>query len=65
MTKTDFVRSEHHAFLEATDEALANPGLQKILGRLNATLGIRNRQAWSAFADSDLVRQRARAIKDE
>lgn len=64
MTKTDFVRSEHHEFLAATDEAMANPGLQKILGRLNSTLGVRNRQAWDAFQDSDLMRERARAIKD-
>ena len=56
MTKTDYVRSEHHEFLAATDEAMANPGLQKILGRLNSTLGVRNRQAWDSFRDSDLMR---------
>lgn len=64
MTKTDYLRSEHREFLAATDEAIANPGLQSILGRLNSTLGVRNRLAWEALQNSDLVRQRARAIKD-
>lgn len=64
MTKTDYVRSEHHEFQAASAEAIANPTLQRILGRLSSTLGIRNKQAWDAFRESDLVRQRARGIKD-
>jgi L-lactate dehydrogenase complex protein LldF len=65
MSPTDFVRSEHHEFMAASAEAIANPNLQRILGRLSSTLGERNKQAWDAFPNSDLVRQRARAIKDE
>ena len=62
---TDYVRQEHHEFLAASDAALANPNLQQILGRLGDSLGLRNREAWSDFAPSDQVRERARAIKDE
>jgi L-lactate dehydrogenase complex protein LldF len=65
MAKSDYLRSEHHEFVSAADDALASPSLQKILGRLGETLGARNRAAWNAFAESDLVRERARAIKDE
>lgn len=64
MTKTDYVRSEHHEFLDASAEALGNENLQKILGRLGDTLGARNREAWAELKDSDLVRERARSIKD-
>ncbi len=64
MTKTDYLREQHHEFLDASAEALANEDLQRILGRLGDTLGARNRQAWSEFEDSDLTRERARSIKD-
>lgn len=64
MTKTDYVRSEHHEFLEATDAALANENLHGILTRLGESLGRKNREAWVAFPNSDLARERARAIKD-
>ena len=56
---------EHHEFLAASDEALANANLQLALGRLGDTLGQRNKDAWSAMPGSDAVRERARAIKDE
>ena len=62
---TDYVRQEHHEFMAASQSALDNPSLQKILGRLGDSLGLRNREAWSAFERSDEVRQKARAIKDE
>ena len=65
MTKTDYVRQEHHEFLAAADEALANANLQLILARLGDTLGAKNRDAWADMPGSDLVRQKARAIKDE
>ena len=64
MTKTDYLRETHHEFLQAADEALANPNLQAILGRLGDTLGAKNKQAWAALPQSDLVREQARAIKD-
>lgn len=65
MKPTDYLRSEHHEFMAASDAALANPELQQILGRLGDSLGAKNREAWAAFADHDQVRERARAIKDE
>lgn len=65
MKETDYLRSEHHEFVAASAAALANPELQVILGRLGDSLGAKNRDAWAAFAEHDLVRERARAIKDE
>src|SRR5438876_9927263 len=62
---TDYLRETHHEFLEASKEALADPRLQQILGQLGDTLGRRNREAWAALPNSDLIRERARAIKDE
>lgn len=64
-TETDYIRSTHHEFLAASDKALRTPSLQIILGQLGDTLGERNRQAWRLLPNSDLVRQRARQIKDE
>ncbi|MAV36713.1 MAG: iron-sulfur cluster-binding protein [Planctomycetaceae bacterium] len=64
MTATDYVRHEHHEFIDASHQALENGTLQSILGRLGDTLGARNREAWEAFGDSDQVRARARSIKD-
>jgi len=64
MAKTDYIRSEHHEFLDAADEALADENLQGILTRLGDLLGQKNRDAWAALPNSDLVRSRARAIKD-
>jgi L-lactate dehydrogenase complex protein LldF len=62
---TDYLRETHHEFLAASEEALANPHLQQILGQLGDTLGRRNREAWAALPGSDLIREKARAIKDE
>lgn len=64
-TETDYIRSTHHEFLAASDKALRTPTLQVILGQLGDTLGERNRQAWRMLPNSDLVRQRARQIKDD
>ena len=63
--ETDYIRSTHHEFLAASDKALRTPSLQIILGQLGDTLGARNREAWRLLPNSDLVRQRARQIKDE
>jgi L-lactate dehydrogenase complex protein LldF len=65
VTQTDYLRETHHEFLEASEQALANPGLQQILGTLGDTLGKRNREAWAALPNSDLIREQARTIKDE
>jgi L-lactate dehydrogenase complex protein LldF len=62
---TDYLRETHHEFLAASNEALANPHLQQILGQLGDTLGRRNREAWEALPNSDLIREQARAIKDQ
>jgi L-lactate dehydrogenase complex protein LldF len=61
---TDYVRETHHEFLAAADAALHDEALQDILGRLSDTLGKKNREAWAQLPHSDLVRQRARQIKD-
>jgi L-lactate dehydrogenase complex protein LldF len=63
--KTDYLRETHHEFLAASEEAVADPRLQQILGQLGDTLGRRNREAWAALPNSHLIRERARAIKDE
>jgi L-lactate dehydrogenase complex protein LldF len=65
MPKTDYIRETHHEFLEASAEAMATPSLQIILGQLSDSLGRKNREAWAALPNSDLVREQARAIKDE
>lgn len=64
MKTSEYQRHEHHEFLAASAAALADDGLQRILGQLGDTLGARNREAYSAFPEADLVRERARAIKD-
>ena len=64
MSKTDYVRSEHHEFVEASRQALANDGLQTILQRLGDTLGQKNQDAFAALPESDALRAKARAIKD-
>lgn len=61
---TDFAVKEHHQFLAASAEAMSNPELQSALARLGDTLGKKNRDAFAQFAESDALRERARAIKD-
>ncbi len=65
MTETDYVRQQHHEFLQAADVAMANDDLQGVLGQLSGMLGAKNREAWQQLPDSDLVREHARRIKDE
>jgi len=65
MSGTDYLREPHHEFLPASEQALGDPTLQRILGQLGDTLGKRNRDAWAALPNSDLIRERARAIKDQ
>ncbi len=65
MTQTDYVREQHHEFMQAADAAMANEDLQGVLVQLGGLLGTKNREAWQQLPDSDLVRERARRIKDE
>jgi L-lactate dehydrogenase complex protein LldF len=65
MSSVDYTRHEHHEFLQASDQALADANLRLVLARLGDTLGERNRSAYAALAGSDLVRERARKVKDE
>ncbi|MCA9068349.1 MAG: lactate utilization protein, partial [Planctomycetaceae bacterium] len=60
----DYRRSEHHEFLQASHEAMADQGLLNILGQLGDTLGAKNRKAWAELPGSSDIRQRAREIKD-
>lgn len=62
---TDYSQHEHHEFLTASDQALANASLQLALARLGDALGQRNRDAFRAMQGSDDLRDRARAIKNE
>jgi L-lactate dehydrogenase complex protein LldF len=62
--KTAYLQHEHHEFLDASADAMADGQLQGVLGRLADTLGVKNKQAWDDFADSDATRERARRIKD-
>ena len=61
---TDYAKHEHHAFIDASAVAMADPKLQGALSRLGETLGQRNKDAFAALAGSDELRDRARAIKD-
>ncbi|MDZ4782415.1 MAG: LutB/LldF family L-lactate oxidation iron-sulfur protein [Planctomycetia bacterium] len=64
MPGTDYASREHHEFLDATTQALANANLQLALANLGDTLGQRNKDAFAALPDADALRERARAIKD-
>jgi L-lactate dehydrogenase complex protein LldF len=63
-TDSDYAKHEHHEFLAASRLAMANASLQSSLSLLGTSLGQRNREAFEAFADSSLMRDKARAIKD-
>lgn len=62
---SEYARHEHHEFMAASAEAMANPNLQGALGKLASSLGQRNKDAWQALDGSDHLRERARKIKDE
>ena len=61
---TDYVRHEHHDFLNASDQALADVPLQSALVRLTETLMAGNRRGYAALADSDRLRDHAKRIKE-
>src|SRR5947207_11453653 len=60
----NYARHEHHDFLQASDQALADPPLQAALIRLTSTLMAGNRRGYAALADSDHLRDHAKRIKE-
>jgi L-lactate dehydrogenase complex protein LldF len=63
-TAKDFTRHEHHAFVEASNQALANEPLQAALARLTGILGAGNRRGFAELAGSDALRDHAKQIKE-
>jgi len=61
---TAYARHEHHDFLGASKQALADPPLQAALVRLTSTLMAGNRRAYAALADSDQLRDHAKRVKE-
>jgi L-lactate dehydrogenase complex protein LldF len=61
---TDYARHEHHDFLGAVKQALADRPLQAALVRLTDTLMAGNRRGFAALADSDRLRDHAKHIKE-
>ncbi len=61
---SDYARHEHHDFLNAAAQALADPPLQAALIRLTGTLLAGNRRGYAALADSDRLRDHAKRIKE-
>src|SRR5262245_34652195 len=61
---TKYARNEHHEFLNATDQALADPPLQAALARLTGTLMAGNRRGFAALANSEKLRDHAKRIKE-
>ena len=60
----DYARHEHHDFLNAAQQALADPPLQAALVRLTSTLMAGNRRGYAALADIDALRDHAKRIKE-
>jgi L-lactate dehydrogenase complex protein LldF len=59
-----YARHEHHDFLQASTQALADEPLQAALLRLTGTLMDGNRRGYAALAGSDLLRDHAKRIKE-
>jgi L-lactate dehydrogenase complex protein LldF len=60
----EYARHEHHDFLGASRQALADPPLQAALIRLTGTLMAGNRRGYAALGDSDKLRDHAKRIKE-
>src|SRR5262245_8876287 len=60
----NYARHEHHDFLGAAGQALADAPLQAALVRLTGTLMAGNRRGYAALADSDRLRDHAKRIKE-
>src|SRR5688500_12191472 len=65
MPPSAFAVREHHEFVAASHEALRTASLQLALSRLGDTLAAGNKSAFEKLAGSSLLRDKARAIKDE
>src|SRR6267142_1623995 len=61
---TDYKSHEHHDFMAASGQALADPALQSALNRMAGTLMAGNKRAYSLLADSDKLRDHAKRIKE-
>src|SRR5262245_18488752 len=61
---TDYARHEHHDFVNAARQALADPSLQAALVRLTGTLMAGNRRGYAALADSSELRDHAKRVKE-
>jgi len=61
---TDYAKHEHHEFEAASAAALQDGNLHTILYRLGDTLGAKNKNAFAELEESNLLREKARAIKD-
>src|SRR5437764_2901863 len=61
---SNYARHEHHYFLTAAGQALADPPLQAALVRLTSTLLAGNRRGYAALADSGPLRDHAKRIKE-
>jgi L-lactate dehydrogenase complex protein LldF len=59
-----YASHEHHDFLKASRQALADPPLQAALVRLTSTLMAGNRRGYAALPDSDRLRDHAKHIKE-
>lgn len=59
-----YAKEEHHDFLGAAAQTLADGKLQAALGRLTETLLANNRRAYAALPDSDSLRAHAKRIKE-
>src|ERR1700740_2455239 len=64
MPANDYARHEHHDFLGASTQALADAPLQAALTRLTGTLLAGNRRGYAALGDSDQLRDHAKRIKE-
>jgi L-lactate dehydrogenase complex protein LldF len=60
----NYAQHEHHDFLNASAQALADPTLQQALVRLTDTLLAGNRKGYAALADSSDLRDHAKRIKE-
>jgi L-lactate dehydrogenase complex protein LldF len=61
---SDFARREHHEFIGASQQALADSPLQAALVRLTSTLMAGNRRGYATLPDSDKLRDHAKRIKE-
>jgi L-lactate dehydrogenase complex protein LldF len=60
----NYASHEHHDFMGASNQALADAPLQSALTRLTDTLLAGNRRAYAALADSPPLRDHAKRIKE-